>query len=135
MIMETGGVDRATLRQLRARIAAIPGGREERIAITTLESQLSRTALAPARIATVLVGASAAIALLLGALGLYGVMTDATRRRRREFALRIALGAQRGHVVGQVIAEGMRLVVAGTGAGIVGIGGIVGGSGNWRAAG
>jgi hypothetical protein len=120
MIMETGGVDRATMQRLRGRIAAIPGGREDRIAITTLDAQLGRTAFAAERIATVLVGASAAIALLLGVLGLYGVMSDAARRRRREFALRIALGAQGGHVVGQVIAEGLRLVIAGTVTGIVG---------------
>jgi hypothetical protein len=120
MIAETNGVDPAMMRRLRARIATIPGGREERIAIATLDQQLSRTAFAPERIATVLVGASATIALLLGALGLYGVMNDATRRRKREFALRIALGAQGGHVVWQVIAEGMRLVMAGTLAGIAG---------------
>jgi putative ABC transport system permease protein len=118
MIMETNGVDRATLRRLRARIATIPGGRENRIIVTTLDDHLSRTALVAERIATVLVGASATIALMLGMLGLYGVMADAARRRQREFALRIALGAQGGHVVGQVMVEGMRLVAVGTAAGI-----------------
>ena len=67
---------------------------------------MSRTAFAPERIATVLVGASATIALVLGMLGLYGIMSEAARRRQREFALRIALGARGGHVVGQVISEG-----------------------------
>jgi hypothetical protein len=120
MIMETNGVDRATLRRLRARIATIPGGRENRIVVTTLDEHLSRTALVAERIATVLVGASATIALLLGVIGLHGVMADAARRRQREFALRIALGAQGGHVIGQVMVEGLRLVVVGTAAGIAG---------------
>jgi hypothetical protein len=120
MIMETGGVDRSTLERLHRRIALIPGGREERIIVKTLDEHLSRTALAPERIATVLVGASATIALVLGMLGLYGVMSDAARRRQREFALRIALGAGGSHVVGQVISEGMRLVIAGTMTGMVG---------------
>jgi len=120
MIMETGGVDRSTLERLHRRIALIPGGREERIIVKTLDEHLSRTALAPERIATVLVGASATIALVLGMLGLYGVMSDAARRRQREFALRIALGAGASHVVGQVISEGMRLVVAGSASGMIG---------------
>jgi hypothetical protein len=120
MIMETGGVDRQTLRRLHRRIAAIPGGRENRIIVKTLDDHLSRTAFAAERIATVLVGALAGIALVLGVIGLYGVMSDAAQRRRREFALRVALGARSGHVVGQVIAEGMRLVAAGCAAGIAG---------------
>jgi ABC-type antimicrobial peptide transport system permease subunit len=47
-------------------------------------------------------------------------MSDAARRRRREFALRIALGARGPHVIGQVVAEGMRLVIFGTFAGMAG---------------
>jgi hypothetical protein len=120
MIMETGGVDRPTLERLHRRIALIPGGREERIIVKTLDEHLSRTALAPERIATVLVGASATIALALGMLGLYGIMSDAARRRQREFALRIALGAGGSHVVGQVISEGIRIVIAGTITGLIG---------------
>jgi hypothetical protein len=120
MIMETGGVSRTRLRELHRRIALIPGGREDRIIVKTLDDHLSRTALAPERIASVLVGASAAIALVLGALGLYGIMSDAARRRQREFALRIALGARDGHVIRQVAAEGMRLVIAGVTVGLIG---------------
>jgi hypothetical protein len=117
LIAETTGAGADVRRRLHRRVAAIPGGREDRIKVTTLDAHLSRTALAPERIATVLVGASAAIALVLGMLGLYGVMSDTARRRQREFALRIALGAQGGHVVGQVIREGLKLVIGGTLAG------------------
>jgi hypothetical protein len=120
IILETGRVGNARLRDLHRRLEMIPGGRPERIIVTTLDRHLSRTSLAPERITTVLVGASAAVSLVLGLLGLYGVMSDATRRRRREFALRIALGAQGAHVIGQVVAEGMRLVVIGTSLGIAG---------------
>jgi len=98
---------------------AVPGGWENRVVVNTLDTHLGRTAFAPERIATVLVGAAATLALVLGMLGLYGVMSDATRRRRREFALRIALGANGGQVVGQVIGEGLRLVAAGTATGVV----------------
>jgi hypothetical protein len=120
LIAETGGIGRADLERLHRRLELIPGGREDRIIVTTLDRHLSRTAFASERIATVLVGASTAIALALGMFGLYGLMSESARRRRREFALRIALGARGGHVIGQVLSEGMRLVVAGTVAGLLG---------------
>ena len=120
LVAETGGIDRATLDRLHRRIAQIPGGREDRIIVRTLDDHLSRTAFAPERIATVLVGSSATIALALGMLGLYGLISEASRRRHREFALRIALGARGGHVIGQVVSEGLRLVIAGTSAGGIG---------------
>jgi ABC-type lipoprotein release transport system permease subunit len=88
--------------------------------VTTLDAQLARTALAFERIATVLVGASAATALALGVLGLFGAMAEAARQRRREFALRIALGAQRWRIVRQVLAEGARLAGTGLAAGMLG---------------
>jgi len=78
------------------------------------------TALAPERIATVLVGASATMALVLGMFGLYGAMTDAARQRQREIAVRIALGAPSWRVIRQVLAEGVRLAIAGTVAGTLG---------------
>jgi len=120
MIMETDRVSDGTLQQLHRRLAAIRGGREDRIIVTTLDRHMSHTALAPERITMVLVGASAAIALALGMLGLYGVMSDAARRRQREFAVRIALGAQVGHVMKQVMHEGARVVVFGAAIGLTG---------------
>lgn len=120
MLMETNGVDNATLSRLHLRMAGIPGGREDRIVVATLFDHMSRTAFAPERIATVLVTALAGIALALGALALYGMMNDAARRRRREFALRIALGAQGTHVFTQILREGARVVAAGSLAGILG---------------
>ena len=113
MLMETNGVDNATLSRLHLRMAGIPGGREDRIVVATLFDHMSRTAFAPERIATMLVTALAGIALALGALALYGMMNDAARRRRREFALRIALGAQGTHVFTQILREGARVVAAG----------------------
>lgn len=120
MLMETGGVDGATVSRLRLRMAGIPGGREDRLVVASLFDHMSRTAFAPERIATVLITALAGIALALGGLGLYGVMNNAARRRQREFALRIALGAQGRHVFTQILGEGARLVAAGALAGGVG---------------
>ena len=87
--------------------------------MTTLDDHLSATALAAERIAATLVGTFAAIAIVLGGLGLYGLMADAARRRQREFAMRLALGAQAWRVVRLVMAEGLRLVAIGAAAGML----------------
>jgi len=84
----------AMLASVRRRLDAMPGGTPGGGVVSTLEAHLSRTALAPERIATVLHRLVRRDALTLGVLGLYGTMTDAAGRRRRELAVRIALGAQ-----------------------------------------
>jgi ABC-type lipoprotein release transport system permease subunit len=109
-----------TLEAIREKIAAVPGGRADRLVVTTLDDHLSNTSLAPERIATTLVGTFAVIAIALGALGLYGLMADAARRRQREFAMRLALGAQGWRVVRLVMSEGMRLVAIGVTIGMLG---------------
>jgi ABC-type antimicrobial peptide transport system permease subunit len=53
------------------------------------------------------------MALLLSILGLFGALSAAARQRRRELAIRIALGAQRWRVIYQVLREGARLAFAG----------------------
>ena len=85
----------------------------------TFETYLNQTSLAPLRIATLILGASATMALLLCVLGLFGALSDAARRRRRELAIRIALGAPRWRVIGQVLGEGLRLACIGTLAGML----------------
>jgi hypothetical protein len=119
LILGTRDATAGMLAAVERRLDAVPGGRGP-VMVTTLATHLGRTALAPERFATVLVGASAATSLALGVLGLYGAMAEAARQRRREIALRTALGAQRWRVIRQVLAEGLRLVGAGTVAGMVG---------------
>jgi len=103
---------REVIGALRRRIAAVPGGAGS-VVVTTLDAQLARTALVTERIAMVLVGVFTTTALVLGVLGLYGAMTDAARRRRRDMALCLALGAQGWRLTRQLVAEGLRLAAAG----------------------
>jgi predicted permease len=120
VILESQDASDAVLASLFRKLSAVPGRGRGEVVVRTLDSHLSKTALAPLRIATTLVGASAATALALGVLGLYGAMADAARQRRRELAVRIALGAQGWRVIRQVVSEGARLAVAGTVAGMLG---------------
>ena len=85
--------------------------------VTTLRRETS-IVLFPQRVAAMVSGLLGGAGLLLAAVGLYGLIAFSVGRRTREIAVRVALGAQRGDVVGMVLREGMRL--AGTGV-VVGV--------------
>jgi putative ABC transport system permease protein len=75
--------------------------------------------VASQRFSALLLGAFASIALLLAAVGIYSVLSYIVRGRRREIAIRTALGARRADVLRLVIAEGMWPALAGIAAGLI----------------
>jgi putative ABC transport system permease protein len=76
-------------------------------------------ARAPTRFALILVSCFGAIAAILAAIGLYGVLSTVVRQRTAEIGVRMALGAPKERIFRQIVGEGMRLGAVGVGAGVL----------------
>jgi hypothetical protein len=87
--------------------------------VETMDEILSR-ALAGESITLVLLAIAAALALFLGSIGLFGVISYVVTQRTREIGLRMALGAEGGEVRSMVLRQGLRVAALGIALGMVG---------------
>ena len=118
VLMVRGSTDPAsTLSAVRDVVA----GLDKSIAVAragTMNDAVDAALAEPLRLRFFL-GLLAGLALLLGAVGVYGVVSYAVARRRAEFGIRMALGAAPGNVLAMVLRSGMFPVVTGAAAGII----------------
>jgi putative ABC transport system permease protein len=87
--------------------------------ITTMDGLISDS-VSPRRFSAVLVGIFAALALLLAAIGIYGVMSYTISQRTQEIGVRMALGAQLTNVRAMILGQTLRLTLIGVGLGLAG---------------
>jgi putative ABC transport system permease protein len=91
--------------------------------VQTLEQALSDS-IAPRRFNLFLMGTFAASALVMALVGIYGVVSYSVAQRTREIGVRMALGADRGSILGMVMKEGMSVSIVGIVGGVVGAEGV-----------
>jgi hypothetical protein len=113
LVIRASRWDRQIVTELRQKIGSLPGNDAASPEITTMDTRLAETGQAPLRIATLIFGSSAVISFALSILGLFSVHSDTERQRRRELALRMALGAQPRHIFSRTIKQIGQLAFAG----------------------
>jgi putative ABC transport system permease protein len=116
LVVRTAGDPLALTPAVRAAVKSVD--RELILTDVTSMAALVDVALGGARFGMQLLSGFAVIALLMAALGIYGVVAFVVSRRTREVGIRMALGARAGDVLGLVLRQGMAPVLAGLAAGL-----------------
>ena len=107
---------------LASALRAAVWGLDRQLAVAQVRTmdQVISGSIAPRRFTLVLLAAFAALAVTLAAVGIYGLIAYSVAQRTHEIGIRMALGAQRGDVMRQVLGQGALLMGGGVGIGIVG---------------
>ena len=117
IVLRTATEPHAAVSALRSALAEIDPN-QPLVNVRSMEENIA-TSVAQPRFRTWLIGIFAALALLLAAVGVYGVMSYSVTQRTNEIGIRVTLGAQPGDVFRIIVGEGLRLALVGVGVGLV----------------
>ena len=117
MIVRTKGAPASVLPAIREAVAKVDR-RQVMYDARTMDEIVTRSVRAQ-RFSMILLASFAVLALLLASIGIYGVISYLVGQRVNEIGIRIALGAQRNHILRMIVGEGARLALVGTGIGLV----------------
>ena len=114
--LRTAGDPAAMTRAVREAIARVD--RTQAVGRISTMEELVRETVAEPRFRAELVGSFAALAMLLSAVGIFGVLTFSVMQRTREFGIRSALGARGSDILRMVILDGLRITALGVAVGL-----------------
>jgi putative ABC transport system permease protein len=117
IVLRTAGDPRQQSAALRSALAEIDPN-EPLVKVRTMDENMAATVTQP-RFRTWLIGIFAGLALVLAAVGLYGVISYSVTQRTNEIGIRVTLGAQPADVFRIVVGEGLRLALFGVGVGTI----------------
>jgi predicted permease len=115
LYVRTNGDPNVSLQSVRSTVQSLDPNMQ--LGVFTVSTLMNGMLTAP-RFAAELLAGFGALALLLAAIGTYGVMSYSVSRRTHEIGVRMALGAQRGDVLRMILSNGMAMVLAGVAAGL-----------------
>jgi putative ABC transport system permease protein len=118
LVVRTAVAAKTLEEPIRRSVAAVD--RDQAVADVKTIDELEAEDVAPDRLRSILVAAFAAVAVVLTALGLYGVIAHGVVQRTREIGIRAALGASAWHLKGLVLSQGLAMIALGLGVGIAG---------------
>jgi predicted permease len=88
-------------------------GKDQPVYDVQTMQQIAADSMASQRLSMILLGAFAALALMLASVGIYGVVSYSVSQRIQEIGIRMAVGADRYHVLRMIIGQGLRLAITG----------------------